>query len=66
MGFRIMILDLFFNKTSSKCLFRVYIIPSKILAKVKLYFTLAINQVMVKLVKKRYKVKKKRLFKTSL
>ena len=41
----------------------MYIIPSKILAKVKLYFTLAINQVMVKLVKKRYKVKKKRLFK---
>ena len=28
--------------------------PPKILAKVKLYFTLAINQVMVKLVKKRY------------
>ena len=46
--------------------FMMYIIPSKILAKVKLYFTLAINQVMVKLVKKRYKVKKKRLFKTSL
>lgn len=44
----------------------MHIIPSKILAKVKLYFTLAINQVMIKLVKKRYKVKKKRLFKTSL
>ena len=44
----------------------MHIIPSKILAKVKLYFTLAINQVMVKLVKKRYKVKKKRSFKTSL
>ena len=44
----------------------VHNFPSKILAKVKLYFTLAINQVMVKLVKKRYKVKKKRLFKTSL
>ena len=43
----------------------MHIIPSKILAKVKYNFTLAINQVMVKLVKKRYKVKKKRLFKTS-
>ena len=40
--------------------------PPKILAKVKYNFILAINQVMVKLVKKRYKVKKKRLFKTSL
>lgn len=43
----------------------VHNLPPKILAKVKLYFTLAINQVMIKLVKKRYKVKKKRLFKTS-
>ena len=43
--------------------FMMYIIPSKILAKVKLYFTLAINQVMVNLVKKIYLAKKKRLFK---
>ena len=37
----------------------MYIIPSKILAKVKLYFTLAINQVMVKLVKKEILSKEK-------
>ena len=37
----------------------VHNLPPKILAKVKLYFTLAINQVMVKLVKKEILSKEK-------